>query len=150
MKSVSNYKVSHPIYGIWWATSLYGVAKTIGCHPTYLYNSKGKNKIKGWTYEETEQDFLDIPAKYINAENKFVKQFHMQFMMEMEELSADPDFERIEINENNYKDKIDTHFIMNEVKQIIENQNKDEWLIKKFAFEYGIKNHNDLKINQLC
>lgn len=147
MKSVSNYKVSHPLYGIWWATSLYGVAKTIGCHPTYLYNNKVKNEIKGWTYEETDQDFSDIPAKYINADNEFVKKFHMSFMMEMEELRADPDFERVEIPENNYNDKIDTHFILNEVKQIIENQNKEEWLIKKFAFEYGIKNRNDLKIN---
>lgn len=144
MKSVSNYKVSHPIYGIWWATSLYGVAKTIGCHPTYLYNNKGKNEIKGWTYEETDQDFSDIPAKYINAENKFVKDFHMQFMMEMEEMNADPEFEEIEITKNQ---SIDPHFIMSEVKQIIENQNKEEWLIKKFAFEYGIKNRNDLKIN---
>jgi hypothetical protein len=144
MKSVSNYKVSHPIYGIWWATSLYGVAKTIGCHPTYLYNNKGKNEIKGWTYEETDQDFSDIPAKYINAENEFVKKFHMQFMMEMEEMNADPEFEEIEITKNQ---SIDPHFIMSEVKQIIENQHKDEWLIKKFAFEYGIKNYNDLKIN---
>ena len=144
MKSVSNYKVSHPIYGIWWATSLYGVAKTIGCHPTYLYNNKVKNTIKGWTYEETDQDFSDIPAKYINAENEFVKKFHMQFMMEMEEMNADPEFEEIEITK---KQSIDPHFIMSEVKQIIENQHKDEWLIKKFAFEYGIKNYNDLKIN---
>lgn len=144
MKSVSNYKVSHPLYGIWWATSLYGAAKTIGCHPTYLYNNKGKNEIKGWTYEETDQDFSDIPAKYINADNKFVKDFHMQFMMEMEEINADPEFEKIEITKNQ---SIDPHFIMNEVKQIVENQHKDEWLIKKFAFEYGIKNYNDLKIN---
>lgn len=144
MKSVSNYKVSHPLYGIWWATSLYGVAKTIGCHPTYLYNNKGKNEIKGWTYEETDQDFSDIPAKYINADNEFVKNFHMQFIMDFEEMNADPEFEEVEITKNK---SIDPSFIMNEVNQIIKNQNKKEWLIKKFAFEYGIKNYNDLKIN---
>lgn len=150
MKSISNYKVTHPIYGVWWATSLYGVSKTIGCHPTYLYNNKGKTKIKEWTYEETEKDFSDIPSKFINAENDFVKKFHMNFMMEIEEMNSDPQFisdiNKENISEKEEKDKIDTNFIMNEVNYIIRNKDKKELLIKKFAFEYGIKNHNSLKI----
>ena len=150
MKSISNYKVSHPIYGIWWATSLYGVSKTIGCHPTYLYNNKEKNEIKGWTYEETDQDFADIPSKFINAENDFVKQFHMNFIMEVEEMNADGDVIQENKIEREEKDEIDAKFILEEVNNIIKNKDKKEWLIKKFAFEYGIKNYNSLKIKQLC
>ena len=90
MKSQSNYKVSHPIYGIWWATSLYGAAKTIGCHPSLIYNNDDrKNEFKGWTIEKTNEDFSDIPIKYINATNEYVKKFHMNMYMKMEEINAD-------------------------------------------------------------
>ena len=86
MKSQSNYKVSHPMYGVWWATSLYGVSKTIGCHPTYIYNNKSKHTIKDWTYEPTDEDFDDIPSKYINATNDYVKKFHMDMLMKLEKV----------------------------------------------------------------
>ena len=88
MKSISNYKLSHQLYGIWWATSLYGASKTIGCHQTLLYNNlKKKNNFKGWTIETTEEDIDNIPRKYVNAENVFVKKFHMDTMMEMEAIN---------------------------------------------------------------
>lgn len=90
MKSQSNYKVSHPTYGIWWATSLYGAAKTIGCHPSLIYNNDDrKNEFKGWTIEKTVLELDDVPKKFINATNDFVKKFHWDTMMQMEEINGD-------------------------------------------------------------
>lgn len=88
------------MYGIWWATSLYGAAKTIGCHPTHIYNHKDRNSFKGWTIEETDQDFSDIPTKYVNATNEFVKHFHMKTMMNLEAANADdlPEYDEVKIN----------------------------------------------------
>lgn len=102
MKSQSNYKVIHPMYGVWYATSLYGAAKTIGCNPSLIYNNLDKkNTFKGWTIEETILDFSDIPSKFINAENNFVKKFHMNMYMKMEEANSDervPELDEVQMN----------------------------------------------------
>jgi hypothetical protein len=145
MKSYSNYKISHPLYGIWWATSIYGCAKAIGCHQSLIYNNRQRNTFKGWTIERTMQDFSDIPSKYINPDKEFILKFHNDFLMDMEAMNGDDGIiKKVEV-EKNYGDKIDTHFILNEVKQIIDNKDKEEWLIKKFAFDYGIKNQKSIK-----
>ena len=93
MKSNSNYKLSHPIYGIWWATSLYGCSKTIGCHQTLLYNNLNrKNVFKEWTISRCDADDLEnVPIKYINATNEYVKKVHMDTMMLMEAVNYQDD-----------------------------------------------------------
>ena len=102
MKSQSNYKVIHPMYGIWYATSLYGAAKTIGCNPSLIYNNLDKkNTFKEWTIEETDEDFSDIPTKFINATNDFVKKFHMDMYMRMESVNSDdiyPNLDEVQLN----------------------------------------------------
>jgi len=99
MKSKSNYKLSHPIYGIWWATSLYGCSKTIGCHQSLIYNNlKRKNVFKEWAIEETNEDINNIPMKYVNATNVFVKNEHMNTIMKMEAVNYQDD-DRISLEE---------------------------------------------------
>ena len=91
MKSKSNYKLSHAMYGIWWATSIYGASKTIDCNPSLIYNNKKRNEFKGWVIEKTYEDLDDIPRKYVNATNEFVKRYHMETLMKMEIVNNNDD-----------------------------------------------------------
>ena len=95
MRTKGNFNVSHPIYGIWKATSLYGAAKTVGAFPSYLYLKfkKGKNTYKDWTIESTDEDFSGIPSKFVDATNEFVKEYYMDFISQLEQTNNDDDIE---------------------------------------------------------
>lgn len=70
MREQHYYELSHPKYGIWYATSLYKVALSIDISLPYIYKRiKTSNKIKGWYITEIN-DIDDIPYKWIDQTNE--------------------------------------------------------------------------------
>lgn len=70
MREQHYYELEHPQYGIWYATSLYKAALSIGIALPYIYKRiKSSNKIKGWHITEIN-DVDDIPYKWIDKTNE--------------------------------------------------------------------------------
>ena len=87
MKSKSKFKLNHPDYGQWFATSIYSVAKAVGCTAANLYNNKDLSKpvnYRDWLIEPTDESLEDIPSKFINADIEFIKKYYWDFQMQLE------------------------------------------------------------------
>lgn len=77
MKKETLFKLTNETYGTWFATTRYYIAKTIGCTAPAIHALYPKNDtIKGWKIEEADVNMLgDLPFKYVNATNAFIKEF---------------------------------------------------------------------------
>lgn len=65
------YELSHPVYGIWYASSGYKAANIVKCTISYFYQkSKLYNSfmIKGWVVTKVS-DLDDIPYCFIDRDN---------------------------------------------------------------------------------
>ena len=77
MKTNTLFKLTNEKYGTWFTTTRYSIAKTIGCTAPAIHAMYPKtNIIRGWKIEEVDTSILgDIPYKFVNATNDFVKDF---------------------------------------------------------------------------
>ena len=65
------FKLTHPDYGTYYATTAYKAEETIGCDHTYIYEAIKHNKtnIKGWGIEQISKSDLDH-IEYIFIDKK--------------------------------------------------------------------------------
>lgn len=60
------YELEHPEYGIWYATSGYKAAYTIGCTLSYFYQrTKNSDRIRHWKIRKIN-DLDDVPYRWID------------------------------------------------------------------------------------
>lgn len=87
------YKLSHKIYGEWYYSSKYQIAKLLkyknvqNFYQMYNYNmNKGnyKFKLRNWTVEESYID--DVPSKYIDRSLEDIKQWYNEQPDELKKL----------------------------------------------------------------
>lgn len=71
------YELSHPVYGIWYASDIINASSIVECNTRYFCQKSKKYRsfmIKDWVITEI-YDLDDIPSKWIDAPIERIKNY---------------------------------------------------------------------------